>query len=381
LVITGQPGAGKSAVLARAALSVEAGHWGPGLAFHARGATVGDFLAALADLTGIDTSASADLLVTSLAGLPGQSPLPVVLDALDEAASDRDRRQIAEALAELAVLPWLRIAVATRTLAVGNPFAPGGLLPVLGVATRDDHNLIDLDSDTYFDLESLRQFAAALLAQNGMDHPGPPGAAWTQYRAQPGIYRRLAAVIAERAGRNFLVAAMAAVPLSTARTVTDPATKRFDPASIPSGVGEALSKYLDRPDQRQERDRELLTALAYARGAGWMTRPGSPSPPPSAMTPGWPILMPCAVLRPLTTCSRPRRPSASPARSPACSTKPSPTSCSPRGTGPATKAPCSTCSSAKSSTPAGRIGTCATTRPNTRPPPVGSISFSRIRST
>jgi hypothetical protein len=62
---------------------------------------------------------------------------------------------------------------------------------------------------------------------------------------------------------------MAAVPLSTARTMTDPAATGFDPAGIPSGVGEALSKYLDRlPDQRRERDRELLTALAYARGAG-----------------------------------------------------------------------------------------------------------------
>ena len=102
-----------------------------------------------------------------------------------------------------------------------------------------------------------------------MDHPGPPGAAWTQYRAQHGVCDRLAAVIAERAGRNFLVAAMAAVPLSTARTIFDPAVKGFDPAGIPSGVGEALSKYLDRlPGQRRERDRELLTALAYARGAG-----------------------------------------------------------------------------------------------------------------
>ena len=76
LVITGQPGAGKSAVLARAALSVEAGHGGPGLAFHARAATIGDFLTALADLTGIDTPASADELVTSLADLPGQSAHP-----------------------------------------------------------------------------------------------------------------------------------------------------------------------------------------------------------------------------------------------------------------------------------------------------------------
>ena len=230
LVLTGQPGAGKSAVLARAALSIEAGHGGPGLAFHARAATVGDFLTAVADLTGIDTTASADELITSLAGLPGHSPFPVVLDALDEAASDRDRRQITEALAELAVLPGLRVAVATRTMAAGNPFAPGGLLPSLGVTARDDPNLIDLDSDTYFDLDGLRRFAAALLAQDGMDHPGPPGAAWTQYRARHAVCDRLAAVISERAGRNFLVAAMAAVPLSTGRVITDPAAKGFDPA-------------------------------------------------------------------------------------------------------------------------------------------------------
>ena len=277
LVLTGQPGAGKSAVLARAALSAEAEHGGPGLAFHARAATIGDFLTALADLTGIDTPASADEMVTGLVGLPGQPPVPVVLDALDEAASDRDQRQITEALADLAVLPGLRVAVATRTMAVGSPVAPGGLLPALGVTARDDSNLIDLDSDTYFDLEGLRQFAAALLVQDGMDHPGPPGTAWTQYRTQPAVRHRLAAVIAERAGRNFLVAAMAAVPLSTARTMTDPAGQGFDPAGIPYGVGEALGKYLDRlPDQRQYRDRELLTALAYARGAGlddpaWLT--------------------------------------------------------------------------------------------------------------
>ena len=91
--------------------------------------------------------------------------------------------------------------------------------------------------------------------------------------------------------------------------------------------------------------------------------------------------MPCAVLRPLTTCSRPRRPSAAPVRSPGCSTRPSPTSCSPHGTSPATKAPCSTCSSAKPSAPAGRTATCANTRPSTPPPPAGSISFLRIRTT
>ena len=135
------------------------------------------------------------------------------------------------------MLPGLRVAVATRTTAVGNPFAPGGLLPSLGVTARDDHNLIDLDSDTYFDPGGLRQFAAALLAQDGMDHPGPPCTAWTQYRAQQGVCDRLAAVIAERAGRNFLVAAMAAVPLSTARTMTDPAAQGLIRSAFRLGSG------------------------------------------------------------------------------------------------------------------------------------------------
>ena len=268
-MITGQPGAGKSAVLARAALSVEAEHGGPGLAFHARAATIGDFLTALADVTGTDTPVSADELVASLADLPSQPPTRVVLDALDEAASDHDRRQIAEALAELAVQPGLRIIVATRPLATGNLYAPGGLLAALGVTPRDAPGLVDLDSDTYFDPNGLRQYAAALLAQDGMDHPSPPGAAWTQYRTHPAVRDRLATVIAQRAGRNFLVAAMAAVPLSTACKMIDPAAKGFDHAQIPSGVGEALSKYLEQlPEQRRESDRGLLAALAYARGTG-----------------------------------------------------------------------------------------------------------------
>lgn len=133
----------------------------------------------------------------------------------------------------------------------------------------DDRSLVDLDSDTYFAPGDLRQFAAALPAQQGMHRPGPPGAAWTPYHAQPQVRNRLAAVIAARAERNFLVAAMAAVPLSIASSVIDPIARGFNAAVIPSGVGEALSKYLDQlPEPRRERERGLLTALAYARGAG-----------------------------------------------------------------------------------------------------------------
>ena len=71
---------------------------------------------------------------------------------------------------------------------------------------------------------------------------------------------RLADTIAARAHRSYLVAAMAAVPLSVADQPVDPETADFDPSRIPSGVGEALGKYLEQlPGQQQSRTRALLT--------------------------------------------------------------------------------------------------------------------------
>jgi len=224
---------------------------------------------ALADVAGVEHSSSADQLVEAIADLPEQPPLRVVVDALDEAASDLDRRQITETLTELAVLPGLRVAVATRALTAGNPYAPGALLPNLGIASAHSPNLVDLDSETYFDPEGLRQYTTALLTQQGMLRPTPPGAAWEIYRTNPGICDRLANVIAMRAQRNFLVAALAAVPLSNAREVLDPSAHSFDPTAIPSGVGEALDRYFDRlPEHRRIRERTLLIVLAYGRGTG-----------------------------------------------------------------------------------------------------------------
>ena len=104
LVVTGQPGAGKSAVLARVVLALEAENNGPGSAFHARSATIGDFMTAVGGLVGLEPPTSTDQLVEALAELletTGQKPRYVAVDALDEAASDTDRRQIAETLTEL----------------------------------------------------------------------------------------------------------------------------------------------------------------------------------------------------------------------------------------------------------------------------------------
>jgi hypothetical protein len=181
-----------------------------------------------------------------------------------------DRTEIVETLNALAGYPDLRVVVATRPLAAGNRYLPDALLPALGIGGPDSAALVDLDIDVFFDPDGLQNFAAAVLCQDGAARPVPPGAAWTAYRAHPQQAQRLAEVIAGRADRNYLVAALAADPLSRQPAPVDPGAPGFDPASLPGSVGEALRKYLDQPslEDRRTRIRGLLLALAYARGDG-----------------------------------------------------------------------------------------------------------------
>jgi WD40 repeat protein len=271
LVIIGQPGAGKSSVLARAVLDLETDRVGPGLAFHARHATHADLLDAVAALAGLYRGMSRDALLDALAEAQPSQPWRIAVDAVDEAATAQDRQQITKTLAEFATLPQTRLAVATRPLAAyeRERYLPGGLLYTLGVTAPTSPNLIDLDTYRYFDPAGLAEFAAAVLTQDGAARPGPPGRAWAHYRSFPQVRDRLAQVIAARADRNYLVAAMAASPLSEALAPLDLADGGFDERAIPSGVGAALGKYLDAlPEPDKSRTRGLLVALAYARGVG-----------------------------------------------------------------------------------------------------------------
>jgi WD40 repeat protein len=269
LVITAQPGAGKSTVLARALLAAEARGGCDGVGFHARQASVGHLVDAIAAACGLETPASWKELVQDLATTTLRTTLVVMVDALDEAVSN-DITELRVALRDLARLDWARVVVTTRPLATGEPFQIGGHLHTLGV-TRGiaSTNLVDLDADRFSAAGDLHDYAAAMLTQAGFLQPGPPGAAWQTYRADPALRDRLAALVAARAGRNYLVAGMSAFQLAESDTVVDPATPDFEPSEIPRGVGEALSKYLDSlPDQRRRHDLGLLTALAYGRGVG-----------------------------------------------------------------------------------------------------------------
>jgi hypothetical protein len=272
LVITAQPGAGKSAVVARAVLKAEEAMTHRGLAFHARGATIDKLVDAVARLIGSHTPGSWQALIRVLPKEFVDDRMLVAIDALDEAATPADLRELRSFIRELAYVDWVRVVVGTRPLAIGDmAYRRGSHLHSLGVLYGlASKNLIDLDADLYFDQSDLDAYAGAVLSQEGFVQPTPPGGAWETYRSDNGLRGRVADLISKRAGRNYLVAAMAALPVSQdTEMVVDPSAVGFDPTSIPASVGDALTKYLEGlHDDEKLRVTALLTALAYGRGEG-----------------------------------------------------------------------------------------------------------------
>jgi WD40 repeat protein len=270
LVVTGQPGAGKSAVLARAALAESERAAGAGLAFHARGQGVGELIRAVARVVAVPAPARWQDLVDHLAErLDGR--LALFVDALDEMATDQDIADAVRFLRELSRFAGVSVTVATRWRAPGGDRRvrdlPGRLGAVAG-GRRD--TLVDLDTDRYFDASGLLAHAEDVLCQRDVLRPGPGGAAWEEYRRDPALRRRLSQAVARRADRNHLVAAMSALELSESDDVLDPRRPGFDERrDLPGTVGQALDKYLDRlPGERRQRTVALLVALAYAEGSG-----------------------------------------------------------------------------------------------------------------
>src|SRR6185312_12526513 len=197
LAVTGQPGAGKSAVLARATVQLSPDSGTPGLAFHAAHATVAAFREALADLAGLTGEAEEIAIVDEIRAMGAHSVVPVVVDALDEAETPYERSQIAGLIRELAEMPGLRLVVATRPQTTGDRFAPPSLLRSLGVTSANSDNLLDLDIDCYFKPAELADFTAMLLARNA----GSPGVgeAGIEYGKDEALRSRVAGAIATRA--------------------------------------------------------------------------------------------------------------------------------------------------------------------------------------
>jgi WD40 repeat protein len=263
-VVTGGPGSGKSAVLARLVTlddrdyratvplaDMAAGTAPPAgsidVAVHANGKTVGEVVGQLADATGHKVR-SPEALVAALLDRPEPKPLVIVVDALDEAAEPRQlARELLRPLAVDGGRVGLRLLVGTRRHLVG----------LLGAGSV----VIDLDGVPYLERADLAEYVRRLLVREG-----EPGAS-TPYRDCPEVAATVAAVVAERAYPTFLVARLlgrALVDQPEVIEVTQPDWQ----ARLPATVGDAMDAYLARFGDQEDRVRDLLAPLAWAEGAG-----------------------------------------------------------------------------------------------------------------
>ena len=272
-VITGGPGSGKSAVLARLVTASDPGYrhrqesdWDdkdPGrdlpagaidTAVYARGLDHVRIVQALA--TGLLDHATSDpdTLVTRLAA--AGRPVSVVVDGLDEAADPIQAAGALRGLAQDTADLGVRLLIGTR------PGAQQRFLQALGSGAAHP---LDLDHPTYLDRTDLAGYVRRRLLLEGV----PPDRRLvrdTPYRGQETLAERAAEAVAARAYPSFLIAALTAVALVRSTRVVDPAEEGWD--RFPITVADAMAEYLDRFGADRDRVRDLLRPLAYAYGAG-----------------------------------------------------------------------------------------------------------------
>jgi WD40 repeat protein len=271
LVITGSPGAGKSAVLGRvvttadarvrAALPPEdtgvvAAVGSVSCAVHADGKTALEIAREIARAAAIAPPAEPGDLAPAIrkaAGGRAEARFSVVIDALDEMEGPEQARMVIDSvilpLAESCSDAGVQVIVGTRRRDDG-----GDLLGRFGAAL----DLLDLDDPRYFEEEDLAAYALACLQLAGDERPDNP-------YASNGTAVPLAARIAETAGRNFLIAGL------IARTHGLHDKQAADPARLAATatVRSALEGYLNRlPPVGGVNAGRLLTALAFAEAPG-----------------------------------------------------------------------------------------------------------------
>ncbi|TDB84291.1 hypothetical protein E1264_25165 [Actinomadura sp. KC216] len=259
-VVTGGPGSGKSAVLARLAVLSDP-EWRStvpldgvppetvpaagsiDVAVHARGKTAGQILAALAAAAEAHATTPGELL----RAVRQRGGLVAIVDAVDETVEPDH------------VVTWL-----LRPLIRGAE--PGGLRLVLGTRKHLVHRLgkpertLDLDAPEYADGPSLRRYAIRCLRESTADSP---------FRDVPDeVVEPVAAAVAAAAGRSFLVALIVSRTLAAGDGIPDAADPAWR-ASLPGTAADAMHQDLEtRLGPDAERARELLRPLAYAHGAG-----------------------------------------------------------------------------------------------------------------
>ncbi|MFJ8926517.1 hypothetical protein ACIRLA_08085 [Streptomyces sp. NPDC102364] len=263
LAVTAGPGSGKTAVLGlfaalahpeiRATVPVFSLDLPPGtqraaehidVAIYAQVLTDDQVLGAIAAAARVPDGTVGELLA-ALEGRP--QPLTVLIDGLDEAASP-------QSLCSTVLRPMIAHACGRIRFLFGTR---PHLLPLLEL-DRGQH--VDLDAERYADPAAVRAYAARNLISS---HPHSPYAFWPGSRLVP----RVAAAVAEAAGRSFLVTRLSASALAAS-----PLPTKLDTAwraSLPRHADRAMAADLtQRLGPRAAVAMDLLTPLAYAEGQG-----------------------------------------------------------------------------------------------------------------
>lgn len=281
LVVTGDPGAGKSAVLARLVTLAEPGsrrevpdhvlrRAGPGtvpeigsidVAVNAAGRTLEQVARQIADTLGV-LAVEVGELVQAL--IDRGQPTVLVIDGLDEAVNSP--RLLHGLINPLLTSP---LPASTRLLI--------GMRRELLTSVRTGIRMLDLDDPTYLDPQDIVEYTAAyLLGTDEADQVGP-------YRGEPALAYEIAGAVARRAGGNFLVAQLSALELLS-RTAPVDVNDRGWQERFPTTVADAMDSYLLRmgealfqqgvpeniasPSAAVRWVRDLLTPLALAEGEG-----------------------------------------------------------------------------------------------------------------
>ncbi|SMD26488.1 serine protease, partial [Kibdelosporangium aridum] len=276
LVVTGGPGTGKSALLAHLLVTANPA-WadvvptsGPrppvgafDVAIHISGLSGDDVVRQVADAVGLDVATAPELLAAMRQRRQaGQMPVVMVADAVEEAASVAEARQIAVLLRNLAGTGAARVLAGVRTAPSGTKRAE--ILGAFGSIPR-----LPLESRAFQRNEDVADYVCLRLTHDDFQ---------SRYRNRPpGELRRISWAIARRARYNFLIAQLTTLWLTQATTpplnIGEPGWERI----LPETVGEAMEEYLRHCGADPELVRRILTALAFSRGSGlpfgcsWLT--------------------------------------------------------------------------------------------------------------